>query len=132
MSRLVRLDEREVNGIYDTRPNEDSVTEQVSKDDDVAAIPELNERSGEDEPMEASVEHVEDANMQEVEQPEPVQELTTYRGLDRPMSESMVFHPEPSRAQRAQEPVLLLTEDSTNDGESKVNATEGRRGLPTG
>ncbi|ETP08782.1 hypothetical protein F441_15296 [Phytophthora nicotianae CJ01A1] len=122
MSRSVRLEEREVDGIYDTTPNEDSVTILVSKDDDVAAIPDANEHSTEDVPMEIPERDVEEADMPEADM--PGDELTTYRGLGRPMSESMVFRPEPRRAQRAREPVLLLVDDSTNDDKSKVNGDD--------
>ncbi|ETN19144.1 hypothetical protein PPTG_21417 [Phytophthora nicotianae INRA-310] len=122
MSRSVRLEEREVDGIYDTTPNEDSVTILVSKDDDVAAIPDANEHSTEDVPMEIPERDVEEADMPEADM--PGDELTTYRGLGRPMSESMVFRPEPRRAQRAREPVLLLVDGSTNDDKSKVNGDD--------
>ncbi|OWZ02293.1 polyprotein [Phytophthora megakarya] len=63
VSRSVKLDEREVNGIYDTTTAEDSTIIYVTKDVEGSALPERTEEPAADEPMdsvgEEAVEHVE-------------------------------------------------------------------------
>ncbi|OWY90647.1 Transposon Polyprotein integrase, partial [Phytophthora megakarya] len=97
VSRSVKLDEREVNGIYDTTTAEDSTISYVTKDVEGSALPERTEQPAADELMDSvGEEAVEDVEMQVESDSSPGQELTTYRRVAIPtMDENMVFHPEP-------------------------------------
>ncbi|CAI5716262.1 unnamed protein product [Peronospora farinosa] len=66
MSRSVKLDEREVNGIYSTSMTEKTEVINVIKDIDEVAQPENEKESSvEDEPMESTADLFEDVEMQE-------------------------------------------------------------------
>ncbi|KAG6620154.1 Integrase, catalytic core protein [Phytophthora cinnamomi] len=129
-SRSVKLDEREVNGIYDTASTEDSVTIQVAKDGEDATLPDPAQQPTTDNPLESVGDTAEDSEMREAELNESsVQDLTNFQRVGNPaMTEEMVFHPEPERIRRVRESAILgdglggaedsrmhSSEDSDND-----------------
>ncbi|KAJ8514184.1 hypothetical protein ON010_g18701 [Phytophthora cinnamomi] len=67
VTRSAELDEREVNGIYDTTSTEASVTIQVTKDAEDAALPESAQQPTTDNPLESVGETAEDSEMREAE-----------------------------------------------------------------
>ncbi|OWY92427.1 LOW QUALITY PROTEIN: hypothetical protein PHMEG_00038582, partial [Phytophthora megakarya] len=77
VSRSVKLDERQVNGIYDTTTAEDSTITYVTKDVEGSALPERTEQPAADEPMDSvGEEAIEDVEMQMEFESSPGQELT--------------------------------------------------------
>ncbi|OWZ18262.1 reverse transcriptase [Phytophthora megakarya] len=91
VSRSVKLDEREVNGIYDTTTAEDSTIIYARKDVEGSALTERTEQPAAYELMDSvDEEEVEDVEMQVESDSSPGQELTTYRRVARPtMDENM-------------------------------------------
>ncbi|OWZ24415.1 polyprotein [Phytophthora megakarya] len=85
VSRSVKLDEREVNDIYDTTTEEDSTIIYVTKDVEGSALPEWTEQPADDGLMDSvGEEAVEDVEMQVESESSLGQELTTYqRARDR-------------------------------------------------
>ncbi|OWZ04219.1 Integrase, catalytic core protein [Phytophthora megakarya] len=80
VSRSEKLDERQVNGIYNTTTAEDSTIIYVTKDVEGSALPQRMEQPAADEPMDSvGEEAVEDVEMQVEFEASPGQELTTYR-----------------------------------------------------
>ncbi|CAI5726240.1 unnamed protein product [Peronospora farinosa] len=109
MSRSVKLDEREVNGIYRTSMTEKTEVINVIEDIDEVAQPENEKESPvEDEPMESTADPFEDVEMQEDEH-EPMssgRELTTYHRVHESTANGdMVFRPERERSR----PTMILT-----------------------
>ena len=116
--RSVKLDEREVSGIYDTPTSRDKTIIDFIEDDDDTIFPEHGERPTQDEPMECPDELVEDTDMQELDDQESSRlKLTLYPRID----SDMVFRPQLARARCSQEPVLMfengleLDDDKVND-----------------
>ncbi|KAJ8524939.1 hypothetical protein ON010_g16177 [Phytophthora cinnamomi] len=67
VSGSVKLDERGVNDIYDAASTEGSVTIQMTKDGEDAALPEPAQQRATDNPMESVGETAEDSAMREAE-----------------------------------------------------------------
>ncbi|OWZ22753.1 polyprotein [Phytophthora megakarya] len=82
-TRSVNLNEREVNGIYETTSTDDSKIIHVTKTTEDSALPELPQQPTDDEPMASVEESAEDIEMDNVESEEYFgQKLTTYRRLN--------------------------------------------------
>ncbi|OWZ13874.1 LOW QUALITY PROTEIN: polyprotein [Phytophthora megakarya] len=97
VSRSVKLDEREVNGIYDTTTAKDSTIIYVTKDAQGSALPEWTEQPADDETLDSvGEEAVEDVEMQGSS---PGQELTTYRSIARPTMDENMYVPDASMNQ---------------------------------
>uniref|UniRef100_A0AAV1UDP2 Retroviral polymerase SH3-like domain-containing protein n=1 Tax=Peronospora matthiolae TaxID=2874970 RepID=A0AAV1UDP2_9STRA len=145
-SRSVKLDEREVVGIYDTRsPQLETIVRVTTEHDDENLSPvEIEQLT--DEPMEVDEDPGMDVEMDKVDKmeheqmvnyprlwssgPTPVgHELTEY-SPPQPIFEEdrLVFHPETTFARRSREPALLL-EDEKNDDEAQK--PEWRDGPPS-
>ncbi|KAE9064384.1 hypothetical protein PF010_g28627 [Phytophthora fragariae] len=124
VTRSVKLDEREVDGIYDSAPTENTTVIHSTEDLDEVVQYEQEQQPAADEPM-GSVEgdHVEDTEMPEVEQDDSTgHQLATYRRTPgAAFSDNIVFHPEPERVRRAREPVLVLENGRSDEAEYKVN-----------
>ncbi|KAE9212787.1 hypothetical protein PF004_g15532 [Phytophthora fragariae] len=124
VTRSVKLDEREVDGIYDSAPTENTTVIHSTEDLDEVVQYEQEQQPAADEPM-GSVEenHVEDTKMPEAEQDDSTgRELATYRRTPgAAFSDNIVFHPEPERVRRAREPVIVRENGRSDDDEYKVN-----------
>ncbi|KAE9219741.1 hypothetical protein PF004_g13526 [Phytophthora fragariae] len=98
VTRSIKLDEREVDGIYDSSPTESTTAIHSTEDVDEVVQLEQEQQPAADEPM-GSVEedHVEDTEMPEAEQDDSKgHELATYRRTPgAAFSDNIVFHPEP-------------------------------------
>ncbi|CAI5714049.1 unnamed protein product [Peronospora farinosa] len=129
ISRSVKLDEREVNGIYSTSTmTEKTEVINVIKDIEEVAQPENEkEHPVEDEPMESTADPFEDVEMQEDEH-EPIssgRELTTYhRQHELTANGDMVFRPERERSRRPREPSLLLGNGLIMADENTMNSDD--------
>ncbi|OWY94925.1 Integrase, catalytic core protein, partial [Phytophthora megakarya] len=123
VSRSVKLDERELGGIYDSSsPQLQGTVVHVIKDGDEATVPEMERPpTVDDEPMETAEEPVVDVEMDNVESDTNVEEvlrlppsgstgleLAPFRSQREAIQDRLVFHPEPERSRRAREPVFLL------------------------
>ncbi|KAE9007452.1 hypothetical protein PR001_g16969 [Phytophthora rubi] len=143
VSRSVKLDEREVGGIYDTHSSQHGTVIHMTKDGDEAIVPIDEERRPiEDEPMEAVEEPAQDVEMDEVEPEQevlplppsersaaPGLELTAYHPPPQAFQDDrLVFHPEPERSRRSQQPVFLL---ENGDDDDEGHETEGSDGPPS-
>ncbi|OWY95087.1 polyprotein [Phytophthora megakarya] len=145
VSYSVQLDERELNGIYDTHVPKQGTVTNVTKDSDVAVVPVQEvQQSVPDEPMEEVEEPMQDIVMDEVEPEREVIvrqlpqseeqsstgfELTEYRPPRQVFPEDrLVFHPERERSRQSREPVLLLEDGLDGDEEQK---SEGKDGPPS-
>ncbi|GMF25738.1 unnamed protein product [Phytophthora fragariaefolia] len=124
VTRSVKLDEREVDGIYDSAPTESTTAIHSTEDVDEVVQLEQEQQPAADEPM-GSVEedHVEDTEMPEAEQDDSTgRELATYRRTPgAAFSDNIVFHPEPERVRRVREPVLVLENGRSDEDKYKVN-----------
>ncbi|GMF35814.1 unnamed protein product [Phytophthora fragariaefolia] len=140
VSRSVQLDEREVNGIYDTDTPKERTVIEVNKDSDEAVIPVPLERPPvPDEPMEMADEPIQDIEMDEAE---PEQEALRLPPPNRPVStglelteyrpppltyheDQLVFRPETERTRRSQGPVFLLEGGLDLNEERKPEGSDG-------
>jgi hypothetical protein len=143
--RSVKLDEREVDGIYETQSVQNGTVVHVSEDAHDAVVPAPVERQPVmEEPMEG-VEN--DASDEPMESTEPEQdpapplllaeerpaptglELAPYRAPPTVFEDDrVVFHPPTDRSRRGREPVFLL-EDGTDAAEERKS--EGSDGPPS-
>ncbi|KAE8963868.1 hypothetical protein PF011_g28877 [Phytophthora fragariae] len=107
VTRSVKLDEREVDGIYDSAPTENTTVIHSTEDLDEVV------QGG---PCGST-------EMPEVEQDDSTgHQLATYRRTPgAAFSDNIVFHPEPERVRRAREPVLVLENGRSDEAEYKVN-----------
>ena len=91
--RSVKLDKREVSGIYYSTISSHKMINQVIDDEDNTFYHEKGERPAQDEPMECPDEFADDYEMQEMEdQKSPRSELNEYPRMDN----KVVFRPEPA------------------------------------
>ncbi|KAG2773013.1 Copia protein [Phytophthora cactorum] len=124
VTRSLKLDEREVNGIYDAVPTNNTTVIQTTEDEEEVMHLEHEEQPVVDEPMGPVGEaHANDSDMNDVDQDEPTgHEMAEYKRTSRPaLSEDIVFHPEPERSRRAREPARLIDVGPTHDIEYRVN-----------
>nr|CAI72292.1 putative polyprotein [Phytophthora infestans] len=134
VTRSVKLDEREVGGIYDTQsPASGTVIHVTRNDDTIVPISGVERTPAQDEPMEEAEEPAQDIEMDDLElernaeiQQLPAPEEPRLNGLDlatfhsQPPSfheDRMVFHPETERSTRPREPLLLLGNGDDEDVE---------------
>ncbi|KAE9023991.1 hypothetical protein PR003_g14064 [Phytophthora rubi] len=107
VTRSIKLDEREVDGIYDSSPTESTTAIHSTEDVDEVVQLEQEQQPAADEPM-GSVEedHVEDTEMPEAEQDDSTgHELATYRRTPgAAFSDNIVFHREPERVNDEDDP----------------------------
>lgn len=139
VSRSVKLDEREVGGIYETHTPKQIKVIHVTKDNDESAVSgptehqqdqdELMEGEGEDEIPDAPMNEEEsDTNESRIEMlrlPTSVHsELTEYRPptLDA-QEDRLVFRPQVERSRRTNEPMLLL--ENGSDADESLGGSEG-------
>ena len=124
VSRSVKLDEREVDGIYDTQVIEPNTVIQVTKDVDENNIQQSKtDQPILDEPMEAVEDNVADIEMDNVadtpsiavrQLPAPERpvynrlELAEFRPQQEQQEDRLVFRPEMERRRRRCEPMLML------------------------
>ncbi|KAE8891573.1 hypothetical protein PF005_g10963 [Phytophthora fragariae] len=122
--RSMKLDERDLDGIYDSAPTESTTVIHSTEDVDEVVQLEQEQQSAAGEPM-GSVEegHVEDTEMPEAEQDDSTRrELATYRRTPgAAFSDNIIFHSEPERVRRARESVLVLENGRGDEAEYKVN-----------
>ena len=114
----VKLDEREVSGIYDTPTSKDKAITQVIVDEDSTINRKHVKRPTQDEPMECPDELFSDNEMQDVDdhdQDPSRLELTEYRR----MNSNMVFRPQLARSRRSQKPVLMLENGLESDDDEE-------------
>ena len=91
--RSVKLDKREVSGIYYSAISSHKIINQLIEDEDNTFYQENGERPAQDEPMECPDESADDYEMQEMEDQEsPRSELNEYPRMDN----KVVFRPEPA------------------------------------
>ncbi|KAG2849693.1 hypothetical protein PC113_g17343 [Phytophthora cactorum] len=124
VTRSLKLDEREVNGIYDAVPTNNTTVIQTTEDEEEVMHLEHEEQPVVDEPMGPVGEaHANDSDMNDVDQDEPTgHEMAEYKRTSRPaLSEDIVFHPEPERSRRAREPARLIDVGPTHNIEYRVN-----------
>ncbi|CEG43013.1 uncharacterized protein PHALS_13238 [Plasmopara halstedii] len=122
LSRSLRLDKREVSGIYDTAvPNHSTIVPVTKEVDDLVQHEDVQPwvEPTVDEPLPPAEEGLggDDVKMQEVEaEPSSTsRELMTYRRSSRlTTGDNMVFHPWTDRACQAETPMLLLNDGSPN------------------
>jgi hypothetical protein len=143
--RSVKLDEREVDGIYETQSVQNGTVVHVSDDAHDGVIPAPVERQPVvEEPMEGVENDAPDEPMETVEpeqDPAPLLLLTEERpaptGLELAPyrapptvfeDDRVVFHPPMDRSRRSREPVFLL-EDGTDAAEERES--EGSDGPPS-
>ncbi|OWZ14337.1 hypothetical protein PHMEG_00012199 [Phytophthora megakarya] len=126
ISRSVKLDEWEVNGIYETMSSDDSKIIHVTKITEDLALQDLPHRPIGDETMESVEGSAEDTEMDNVEHDElSGQELTTFLRLTRSMANTNKnFHQQPERIRRPREPVLLLGYGPACENDSATNAND--------
>ncbi|KAE9004319.1 hypothetical protein PR002_g17101 [Phytophthora rubi] len=124
VTRSMKRDERDVDGIYDSAPTESTTAIHSAEDLDEVVQLEQEKQSAADEPM-GSVEedHGEDTEMPEAEQDDSTgRELATYRWTPgAAFSDNIVFYPEPERVRRARESVLVVENGRSDEAEYKVN-----------
>ncbi|KAE9034063.1 hypothetical protein PR001_g9886 [Phytophthora rubi] len=124
VTRSMKRDERDVDGIYDSAPTESTTAIHSAEDFDEVVQLEQEKQSAADEPM-GSVEedHGEDTEMPEAEQDDSTgRELATYRWTPgAAFSDNIVFYPEPERVRRARESVLVVENGRSDEAEYKVN-----------
>jgi transposase InsO family protein len=121
VTRSMKLDEREVDGIYDTAPTKSTTVIHSTEDADDVVQHEQEQQPAADAPMGSVQEtHEEDTEMPEAESDDSMRHgLTTYRrtpGAN--FSDNLVFHPEPERVRRPRDSVLALQDVAD---EYKVN-----------
>ncbi|GMG18297.1 unnamed protein product [Phytophthora fragariaefolia] len=137
VSRSMKLDEREVGGIYDSHSPHHGTVIHLTKDADAPTIPVASERYAvQDEPMEAVEEPAQDVVMADVEPEQealqlppserfvaPGLELAEYRPPPQAFQDDrLVFRPVPVRSRRSQERLFLL--ENGND-ERKSEDSDG-------
>lgn len=122
VSRSVKLDEREVGGIYDTlTPASETVVHVTRDDNEPVVLTEVERSPVQDEPMEEAEEFIQDVDMDEVEpeingtlpQLPPAEEprstgleLATFQPPHDAFHEDrLVFNPEAERTSRSREPM---------------------------
>uniref|UniRef100_H3H572 Polyprotein n=2 Tax=Phytophthora ramorum TaxID=164328 RepID=H3H572_PHYRM len=125
VTRSLKLDEREVDGIYESTPTESTTDIHSTEDVDEVVQLEQEQQSATQAPV-GSVEdnHEEDAAMPEAESDDSMRHgLTTYRttpGAD--FSDDLVFHPERERVRRPRDLILALEDEyKVNDEEDPNN-----------
>ncbi|KAE9073838.1 hypothetical protein PF007_g25651 [Phytophthora fragariae] len=145
VTRSVKLDEREVDGIYETLPAGTGTVIHVSEDAHDAVTPAPVERQpAVEEPMEGVENDAPDVNMASVEPEQdpapPLQlaeerpaptglELARYRSPPTVFEDDRVaFHPPVHRSIRAREPVFILEDGTYAEEERK---SEGSVGPPS-
>ncbi|KAE9184919.1 hypothetical protein PF002_g26302 [Phytophthora fragariae] len=138
----VKLDEREVDGIYETLPARNGTVIHVSEDAHDAVTPAPVERQpAVEEPMEGIENDAPDVSMESVEleqdpapplllaeeRPAPTGlELAPYRAPPTVFEDDrVVFHPPVHRSRRAREPVFLLEDRTDAEEERKSEGSDG-------
>ncbi|KAE9332807.1 hypothetical protein PR003_g14330, partial [Phytophthora rubi] len=142
VTRSVKLDEREVDGIYETLPARNGTVIHVSEDAHDAVTPAPVERQpAVEEPMEGVENDAPDVSMESVEpeqdpapplllaeeRPAPTGlELAPYRAPPTVFEDDrVVFHPPVHRSRRAREPVFLLEDGTDAEEERKSEGSDG-------
>ncbi|GMF57867.1 unnamed protein product [Phytophthora fragariaefolia] len=121
----MKLDERELDGIYDSAPTESTALIHSTEDVDEVVQLEQNQQSAAQAlvgPKEENVE--EDAKMPEAESDDSMKHgLATYRAMPgADFSENLIFRPEPERVRRPRDLVLALEDEyKVNDEEHPDN-----------
>ncbi|KAE8995982.1 hypothetical protein PR002_g19461 [Phytophthora rubi] len=142
VTRSVKLDEREVDGIYETLPARNGTVIHISEDAHDAVTPAPVERQpAVEEPMEGVENDAPDVSMESVEpeqdpapplllaeeRPAPTGlELAPYRAPPTVFEDDrVVFHPPVHRSRRAREPVFLLEDGTDAEEERKSEGSDG-------
>lgn len=128
VSRSVKLDEREVEGIYETERSDPKTIIHVIKDNDAASMPDTSNRPVvTEEPMEDVEEPTEDVEMEElaedivrvqqIEQLGPANnELAPYRHLPEEFTEDrIVFRQAADRRRQVDRPLFMLEDGSDSN-----------------